>query len=77
MKRLFSVFVLIVFFICAKAQDYPLSQPASNPFRMCPALVGNAEGPRISSFFRSQWPVISGSNNTAALGLDAPVKALY
>ncbi|HPS83166.1 MAG TPA: PorP/SprF family type IX secretion system membrane protein [Bacteroidales bacterium] len=78
MKKIFLfLMVVLIFFNMIRAQDYPLSQPYSNPFWMCPSLVGNAEGPRISSFFRSQWPEVSGSYNTAALGLDAPVKAVY
>ncbi len=77
MKTLFSVVSLLVFFMFAKAQDFPMSQPYSNPFWMCPALTGNAEAPRISSFFRSQWPSISGSYNTLGLGVDANVEKIH
>jgi len=77
MKTLFAVSLFFVFFIAANAQDYPLSQPYSNPFWMCPALTGNAETPRLSSFTRVQWPNIGSKYTTSNLGFDKYVKPLH
>ncbi len=77
MKILSAVAFFFAILMSANAQDYPLSQPYSNPFWMCPALTGNSDAPRISSFYRLQWPNINGSYTTASLGLDAPVKAVH
>lgn len=77
MKFLLSVSILLVFFISANAQDYSLSQPYSNPFWMCPALTGNSESPRISSFFRDQWPGTGSNYITAMTGFDLPVEKIH
>lgn len=75
-------FILVVVFgfvilFRATAQDFPMSQAYSNPFWMCPALAGNSDAPRISSFYRSQWPDISGSYKTAMFGFDSGVKKVH
>ncbi len=77
MKSLFAVSIFFVFFICANAQDYPLSQPYSNPFWMNPALTGNSDVPRISSFVRCQWPDLSGSYTTSMVGFDTKVDKVH
>lgn len=77
MKSLFAVSFFVVFFIGANAQDNPLSQPYSNPFWMCPALTGNSDAPRISSFVRDQWPSLGGSYVTCMAGFDAQVEKVH
>lgn len=73
----FSIAIFLMVFSATYAQDFPASQANSNPFWMCPALVGNSEAPRISSFFRSQWPNLNSNYKTAVLGFDAAVEKVH
>jgi len=78
MKKIFLFLTIVLSSLnLLLAQDYPLSQPYSNPFWMCPSLTGNSDAPRISSFSRLQWPQISGSYKTAGLGFDTKVEKLH
>lgn len=53
-----------------KAQDPVFSQFFATPIQMNPAFAGLSEDPHISSVYRLQWPGISASYNTFALGYD-------
>lgn len=77
MKILSAVAFFFAILMSANAQDYPLSQPYSNPFWMCPALTGNSDAPRISSFVRLQWLNLNGSYVTNMVGFDAKVNKAH
>jgi len=59
------------------AQDDSWSQPYSNPFSMCPALVGNAGDPRISSSLNTSWSDKKTGYLNGILGFDSEVKPIH
>ncbi|MBK8849490.1 MAG: PorP/SprF family type IX secretion system membrane protein [Saprospiraceae bacterium] len=70
-----STIILIWLGLCfssslVRAQDPVFSQFFATPIQMNPAFTGLSEDAHISSVYRLQWPGISASYNTFALGYD-------
>ncbi|MBK9687173.1 MAG: PorP/SprF family type IX secretion system membrane protein [Saprospiraceae bacterium] len=70
-----STIILIWLGLCfssslVRAQDPVFSQFFATPIQMNPAFAGLSEDAHISSVYRLQWPGISASYNTFALGYD-------
>lgn len=60
----------------ARGQDVVFGQFYANPLYLNPALAGNANGPRLTSNFRNQWPALNASFLTYSLGFDQYLPAL-
>ena len=75
MASIHSLILLIWVGLClswtpGRAQDPVYSQFFATPIQINPAFAGLSEDAHISSVYRLQWPGISASYNTFALGYD-------
>jgi type IX secretion system PorP/SprF family membrane protein len=74
MKKLLFVFLLILTFVKASAQqDAQFSQYVFNGLYINPAYAGYKSDFYVNSFFRSQWTGLPGSPQTVSLAADGAV----
>jgi type IX secretion system PorP/SprF family membrane protein len=70
MIKYFITLCLILFFLFGKGQDPQFSQFYAAPLYLGPSFAGNADGIRLTTNFRDQWPRLPGEFVTYAAGVD-------
>jgi type IX secretion system PorP/SprF family membrane protein len=74
MKKVLFIFVLLISFITANAQqDAQFSQYIFNGLYINPAYAGYKSDFYINSFYRSQWTGLNGAPQTASIAADGSV----
>jgi len=74
LRRTTILFLLIITFICAHAQDANFSQFFSSPLTLNPANTGNFNGSlRLAGNFRNQWSSFNNAFSTTTFSVDAPI----
>jgi type IX secretion system PorP/SprF family membrane protein len=69
MKKLF-IYILLLAAFTSNAQDPQFSQFYAAPLFLGPSFAGSANGLRVASSFRDQWPRLPGEFITYAVGVD-------
>lgn len=70
MKYFLSLMVIGLMGSSAQAQDLEFTQFYANPIYLNPALAGSNGCPRVAMNYRNQWPSLSGSYVSYAVGYD-------
>lgn len=74
MRKLLLLFITIISFAKAHAQDPHFTQFFASPLTLNSAFTGKFDGTiRVAGNYRNQWPTINRAYNTKALSIDFPI----
>jgi len=65
-----SIFILIIFYLTAAAQDAQFSQFYSNALYLAPSFAGASGGSRITANYRDQWIGLPSTFRTYSFSYD-------